>query len=234
MLLRVLLGQSLNLRRHVLGQYRRHPRNLVKFILDNLLLVAIALVSGGLLVWPLLKKGGGSTSVSALQATQLINHRNAIVVDVRDEKDFVLGSLAGARNIPFANLGERSSELVRFKSRPVVIVCDAGQQSARAIATFKAQGFEEAFSLAGGVAAWRQASLPLVLPGRDNQKSAGREATRKPKNDNRNRNSKSAARDVAVVPLVAEASANDSVAAVEPIIVAGETPPTPGRLKEIS
>jgi rhodanese-related sulfurtransferase len=212
----------------------------VKFILDNLLLVAIALVSGGLLLWPLLKKGGGSTSVSALEATQLINHRNAIVVDVREEKDFALGSLAGARNLPFAKLDERASELVRFKSRPVVIVCDAGTQSARAIATFKAQGFEEAVSLAGGVAAWRQASLPLVQPGRDNQKSAAREQPRKSKGDSRNRNSKP--RDVAAVPVVAEVganvspnvSANDSIAAAEPVVAPDEAPPTPGRLKEIS
>ena len=71
----------------------------MKFLLDNVFLIAIALVSGGLLAWPLFRKGGGSTTLSALEATQLINHRNAIVVDVRDEKDFALGSLAGARNL---------------------------------------------------------------------------------------------------------------------------------------
>lgn|GEM_PF-87796 len=202
----------------------------MKFILDNIFLIAIALVSGGLLLWPLLKKGGGSTSVSPLEATQLINHRNAIVVDVREEKDFAAGSLAGARNLPFTALAERAGEFARFKARPVVIVCDAGQRSSSAIATFKAQGFEEAYSLAGGVSAWRGASLPLVQPGRDNGKSAPKELTRKAKNDNRNRAAK-AARDVPVVPAAAEVSANDSIASVEPAVVSGT--PSPDRLKEL-
>ena len=204
----------------------------MKFILDNIFLIAIALVSGGLLLWPLLKKGGGSTSVSPLQATQLINHRNAIVVDVRDEKDFAAGSLAGARNLPFATLADRASDFARFKSRPVVIVCDSGQRSATAIATFKAQGFEEAYSLAGGVSAWKAASLPLVQPGRDNARVAAKDPSRKSKNEQRQRAAK-ALRDAPVVPAAAEISANDPIASVEPVVVADAAPPAPDRLKEL-
>ena len=139
----------------------------MKFILDNLYLIAIALGSGGMLIWPLLKRGGGSASVSPLQATQLINHRNAIVVDVRDEQAFAAGSVTGARNIPLAKLEQRMAELTRFKARPAIVVCESGQQSARALATLKAQGFEETHSLAGGLSAWKQAGLPLVQAIRD-------------------------------------------------------------------
>lgn len=209
----------------------------MKFILDNIFLIAIALVSGGLLLWPLLKKGGGSTAVSPLEATQLINHRNAIVVDVRDEKDYAAGSLAGARNLPFSALDTRAGEFARFKSRPVVIVCDAGQRSAGAIAKFKAQGFEEAYALAGGVSAWKAASLPLVQPGRDNAKVAVKDQSRRTRNENRQRSAK-AARDLPVVPAAAEASANDpvaAVAAVEPVVApdAAASAPVPDRLKEL-
>ena len=206
----------------------------MKFILDNIFLIAIALVSGGLLLWPLLKRGGGSSSVSPLEATQLINHRNAIVVDVRDEKDFAAGSLAGARNAPFATLADRASEFARFKSRPVLIVCDAGQRSASAIASFKAQGFEEAYSLAGGVSAWKAASLPLVQPGRDNAKVAVKDQSRKSRNEQRNRAAK-ASRDAPVVPAATEVSANDSIASVEPVLVPDPLAPAPApdRLKEL-
>lgn len=203
----------------------------MKFILDNIFLIAIALVSGGLLLWPLLKKGGGSTAVSPLEATQLINHRNALVVDLRDEKDFALGSLAGARNIPFASLAERAGEIARFKSRPVVLVCDAGQRSASAIATFKTQGFDEAYSLAGGVSAWKAASLPLVQPGRDSGKNAAKEPARKSRSE-RQRAAK-ASREAPVVAAAAEVSANDSIASADPVVVAEPPVTSPDRLKEL-
>ncbi len=148
----------------------------MKFILDNLYLFAIALASGGMLLWPLLKRGGGSASVSPLQATQLINHRNAIVIDVRDEQAFAAGSVTGARNIPFSRLEERIAELTRFKARPAVVVCESGQQSTRALAILKAQGFEETHALAGGLSAWKQAGLPLVQATRDTARSAPRES----------------------------------------------------------
>jgi rhodanese-related sulfurtransferase len=174
----------------------------VTFLLDNIVLIVLAVVSGALLLWPKLNRSGGATAVSPLEATQLINHRNAIVVDVRDEKDFATGSLAGARNIPSAQLAERASELARFKARPVVVVCGAGQQSARALEAFKAQGFTETYSLAGGTNAWRQASLPLVHPARD--------PARKGKSDNRRGTRAAAAlppESVAVEPIVEPAGA---------------------------
>lgn len=187
----------------------------MKFLLDNLLLIALALVSGGLLLWPLIRKGGAAAALSPLEATQLINHRNAIVVDVRDDKDFQAGSLTGARNLPFAQLAERTAELVRFKGRPVLIVCDAGQQSSRAVATFKAQGFEDAHALAGGVAAWKAAGLPLVQPGRDTRPAAN--DGRRNRNESRGGRSKGGkpARPAAATPAVALAPINGVPAAAQ-------------------
>lgn len=193
----------------------------MKFILDNIVLVVIALVSGGLLLWPLVRKSGGTSALGPLEATQLINHRNAIVVDLRDEKDFALGSLAGARNIPFAQLDARASELVRFKARPVLLVCGAGQQSAKAIAAFKAQGFDEVHALAGGVAGWKQGGLPLVQPGRDNTRVASRDATRKSRGDNRpgDRNKGARTPRAPALPVAPAAAASDAIAApVEPVV----------------
>jgi rhodanese-related sulfurtransferase len=165
----------------------------VTFLLDNILLIGVALASGGLLVWPMLSRSSGSTTLSPLEATQLINHRNAIVVDLRDEKDFAAGSLAGARNIPQATLKERAGELSRFKARPLLVICAAGQQSARALATFKEHGFDETFSMAGGIDAWKKAALPLVQAGRDNTRPVARETGKKAR-ENRSRASRLAGR----------------------------------------
>ena len=184
------------------------------FLLDNLLLVVLAVASGGLLLWPLLKRGEGSATLSPLQATQLINHHNAVIVDIRDEKDFAVGSLAGARNLPDAKLAERASELVRFKARPMLVVCDSGQRSTRAIATFKAQGFTEVHALAGGIAAWKQAALPLVQSARADARAPSKDPSRRSKNDNRGKPKSLPVVTPTVVdsPVVIEqAAANDPV-----------------------
>lgn len=204
------------------------------FLIDNLYLIVIALASGGLLLWPLLKRGGGSTALSPLEATQLINHRNAIVVDVRDEKDFAAGSLAAARNLPFAALATRAGELVRFKARPVLIVCGSGQQSAKAIEQFKTQGFDEAYSLGGGIAAWRQAGLPLVQPGRDNARPAVKDATRKSKGDRSGGRGGKTAIAAPLAPVAEEASVDAALVTAPSAQAANDAHPEPSRVKELS
>jgi len=189
----------------------------VKFFIDNLLLFALAIVSGGLLLWPALRRGGAS-SVTPQVATQWINQRNAIVVDVRDEKAFAAGSVTGARNLPLATLEGRLADLARFKARPIVVVCDSGQQSSRALATFKAQGFEEAVHLAGGVQAWKSAGLPLVTVTRETPRAAA--TPRPPRNRNKGRNNPTPALAPAVPPD-ARTPANDALA---------DPPPTPDPL----
>jgi len=135
--------------------------NLVKFVGDNFLLVAVAAVSGGMLVWPLVRRGAGGSSLSTLQATQLMNQQNALVLDVRDTSEYQKGHMLNARNIPVAELGARAGELEKHKKKPLVVVCESDNRSARAAAALRKQGFEKVFTLGGGMAAWRQAGLPL-------------------------------------------------------------------------
>ena len=79
----------------------------MQFFLDNIFLIAIALISGGMLAWPLVRNRAAGPALSTLQATQLINSRNAVVVDVRTPQEFATGSLPGARNVPLDKLGEK-------------------------------------------------------------------------------------------------------------------------------
>lgn len=199
----------------------------MKFLIDNLYLFAIALVSGGLLLWPLIKRGGASTSVTPAIATQLINQHNAIVVDVRDEAAFANGSVTGARHLPFASIAERVAELARFKSRPVIVVCESGQSSTRAMATLKAQGFEDVRVLAGGLAAWKQAGLPLVLASRDTGRGASKDVPRKPKSS-RERSRQHRAATPAVTEAANEPALGDAPVPVGDAAVPGD------RVKEVS
>jgi len=131
----------------------------------NLMLIAVALVSGTMLLMPMLRGRAGASSVSSLEATQLINHRNAILVDVRSPEEFATGSILGARNFPGDSLVHRASiELARFKARPVIVLCETGSRSMRMLAELKKAEFAEVYNLAGGVAGWRQAGLPLSRP----------------------------------------------------------------------
>lgn len=133
----------------------------MQFFLDqtNLLLIAVACISGALLLWPMLRERAGGPSVSTLAATQMINTRHAQVVDVRPPEQFAAGSVPNARNIPLAELSKRGSEL--RKDRPVILVCNTGRTAQGAASRLRAAGIAEVYVLAGGVSAWREAGLPI-------------------------------------------------------------------------
>jgi rhodanese-related sulfurtransferase len=132
----------------------------VKFFIDNIWLIALALLSGGALIWPILQRRGDKVSI--LQATQLINQGKGIILDVREPAAFSAGHLRDAKNIPLKELSTRLAELDKFKSKPVIIVCQSGMQSAKAAAQLKKAGFTEAVSMDGGIAAWQTQGLPIA------------------------------------------------------------------------
>jgi rhodanese-related sulfurtransferase len=132
----------------------------VKFFIDNIWLIALALISGGALLWPSLQRRG--QKVSLLQATQLINQGKTIVLDVRDPAAFAAGHLRDAKNIPLKELPKRIGELDKFKSKNVIVVCQSGMQSAKATTQLKKAGFNEVVSLNGGLAAWQAQGLPVA------------------------------------------------------------------------
>jgi rhodanese-related sulfurtransferase len=131
-----------------------------KFLIDNIFLVGIAVASGAMLIWPSIGRGAGGTSVDNLQATLLMNQQDATVIDVREADEFASGHILGARNIPLAQIESRAGEIRKNKNRPVIVCCATGNRSAAAVAALKKQGFEQTVSLAGGIAAWKQAGLP--------------------------------------------------------------------------
>jgi rhodanese-related sulfurtransferase len=134
----------------------------VKFIQDNLLLILVALVSGAMLLWPYVRRVGGGPSVSALQATQLINREDALVVDVRDPGEFGTGHILGAKNVPLSRIDAAGSEIAaKRKEKPVIVYCDNGSRSVKAASALRKQGFSRVVNLSGGLAAWQQAGLPL-------------------------------------------------------------------------
>jgi rhodanese-related sulfurtransferase len=132
----------------------------VKFFLDNWVLFLAAVTSGGLLLWPVISRGSAAGRVTPAQAVQLINREKAVLIDVCEPAEYAAGHAVGAKSVPLGRL-EGSNELPKNKTLPVVLVCASGARASRAAGTLKKLGFERTVVLAGGLAAWREANLPI-------------------------------------------------------------------------
>ena len=132
----------------------------MKFFIDNWMLIAIALSSGGLLLWPVFQ-GATAVGIDSGKAIQLINREKANVVDVSDAAEFAAGHIVGSKNLPLADLEAKLAGAVKNKGLPLVLVCQSGARSAKAVNIAKKLGYEQAQSLAGGLKAWKAATLPL-------------------------------------------------------------------------
>lgn len=132
----------------------------MNFIVDNIFVVAIAVISGAALLWPALAPRG--KRATPLQVTQMINRGKTTVVDVRSAEEFAAGHLRDAKHIPLADLGKRIGELDKSKNRTVVVVCQNGARGDKAARQLQAAGFEDVQSLEGGLAAWTAAGLPVT------------------------------------------------------------------------
>ena len=130
------------------------------FILQNWYLFAAAIASGTLLLMPKLQQGGGGGRVSAADAVHLINREKGVLIDVSEPEEFAQAHAVGAKNAPLATL-ESSRDLPKNKALPLVIVCPTGSRAPRAVAVLRKLGYENARVLAGGLAAWRAANLPV-------------------------------------------------------------------------
>ena len=141
---------------------RKTPEGLkVKFLIDNWMLIGVALASGGMLLWPLISSGMAAGSLSASGAVQLINREKAVVIDVSEAEEFAAGHVGGAKNIPLSQLEEKLPATVKNKALPLILVCPTGARASRALATAKKLGYEQAQCLAGGLKSWKEANLPL-------------------------------------------------------------------------
>lgn len=121
-----------------------------------------ALVSGGMLLWPLLRRSSGK-EVDTLVAVQLINYKDAVVLDVREGSEYNAGHLPNSRHIPADKLEQRLQELEKFKDKPILLIHRTGvNTSGKAGALLRSNGFAHVHNLAGGIETWRQANLPIV------------------------------------------------------------------------
>ena len=146
-----------------------------EFLIQNSWLIALAVGSGLMLLWPVLTKGGG-TRINVPQATLMLNQRKAVMVDIRED-DVVnnAGVVPNAKRILIKDLKDKADSLAKTKEVPLIVLCQAGARAGAAATVLKAAGYKEVFVLEGGVNAWKEAGMPLKKSSAD-QAAAGKSA----------------------------------------------------------
>ncbi len=134
------------------------------FIKDNAIYIGLAFGSAVALLWPMLfgRNASGVPSVTPAEAVLLMNRSKVLILDVRDEAEFVSGHIQGAKHIPQAELAGRIKEIAKFKNKPVLVHCQRGMRSKPACQTLREQEFVQLHNLQGGLDRWTEAKMPLV------------------------------------------------------------------------
>lgn len=133
----------------------------MKFILDNWMLIAVALSSGFFLLLPVVQDAAGA-GLSPTEAVQCMNREKGVVVDVCGDDEFAAGHISGALHVPLDQLEQRLTSVAKNKSTPLIMVCASGMRSKRAQAVAQKLGYEKVHSLQGGLKAWKEANLPVT------------------------------------------------------------------------
>jgi len=132
----------------------------MSFLVENWILLLVAFVSGAMLVWPMVSKGGGAQAVSPNEAVRQINREKGVLIDVSEPNEFAAGHATGAKNVPFGKV-EEPKQLPSNKALPILLLCPTGARAGRAAALLRKAGYEKAVAVAGGTNAWRDAGLPV-------------------------------------------------------------------------
>ncbi len=136
---------------------------IIPFLQHNIWLVLLTAFSGIMLLLPALRgKMSGANSAGTTEAVQLINHQNALVLDVREPNEFAAGHIANAKHIPLAQLSSTLKTLEKYKDKAIVVNCRSGARSAMACGVLRKNGYTQVYNLKGGIQAWEQAGLPTV------------------------------------------------------------------------
>ena len=131
----------------------------MNFIIDNWMLLSVALVSGLFLVTPVLQ-GVMDLGLSPSLVVQMMNKERARVLDVRSYLEFSEEHIAGAQHLALLELQAKLTQTQKNKQLPLIMVCASGSRAKKAVSIAKKLGYEQVHSLSGGLKAWKEASLP--------------------------------------------------------------------------
>ncbi len=134
----------------------------MEFVVENWpLFLALVVIIALIIFEPIRRRMSGIEEITVIQLTRLLNDEEAVLVDVSESKDFKLGHLPKAINIPLSKLAGDLKQIEKHKSRSVVAFCRSGNRSIRGAGILRKNGFEKVFTLKGGILAWEKENLPV-------------------------------------------------------------------------
>lgn len=138
----------------------------MQFFTENIILLAAAFLSGGLLLWPLVTRGSSARAINTLGATQLLNNEDALLIDLRETRELARGTAPQALHVPMSALPGQIEDIkkraLKGKTQtPVILMCQSGWRGMKAGRMLRKAGLEAVFNLEGGFDAWQQAGLPV-------------------------------------------------------------------------
>lgn len=135
--------------------------HLFEFISNHPLLIAGFVFVAVLLTQDLITNGTGKNQLDAKGATELINGRDAVVIDVRPNADFLKGHIINAENVPMSGLSGQIERLKKYQGKPIIVSCNSGGQSSTACRMLRKAGFDPVYNLKGGMLAWQNDNFPV-------------------------------------------------------------------------
>jgi len=130
------------------------------FLVNNILLIAIIIVCVFSLAWPAIQRRRGGNELGSSSAIDLINHKNAQIIDLREADDFKRAHIANAINIP-AGVIQNSLGKIN-KERPILLVDADGRRTQMVAQLLRGTGHKEVYVLEGGLNAWRRSGVPFT------------------------------------------------------------------------
>ena len=132
---------------------------LFEFIGNHLFLVGAFIIVSGLLFWDYAQNA--KNNVNTVQAIELVNNEDAVILDIRSMVDYNKGHIINAINIPFNSLKSQLNQLQKYKEKPIIVTCRTGAQSSMACKQLRDEGFVDVYNLSGGILSWENANMPI-------------------------------------------------------------------------
>lgn len=133
----------------------------MNFVLENAVLVLIVVASAAMLAWSYFAEAGTKASLEVTQAVQCINKEKGCFVDVSDLQEYQQGHIKKAKHIALADLEAQLPLVFKDKEKSLIMVCPSGVRSLKALSIARRLGYQQVYSLKGGMKAWQAAQMPI-------------------------------------------------------------------------
>jgi rhodanese-related sulfurtransferase len=124
---------------------------------------ALIVAALAILIFAFMRRESASAGakLSTSEVIQAMNADKAILVDVRDSKDFDQGHVVNAMHIPHSKINASLGQLEKHREKQVIVTDALGQHSGAVARVLLKAGFTAA-RMRGGMGEWKQDGLPLV------------------------------------------------------------------------